>query len=284
MAACADSNWMTPPVTRELRQFRSTHGPAGQRTEPRAERSLGGSGLKMGSIDSISPRTRSTASCPIPPIRQRSPRALYPPCSPIGRTALGRHTRRRRQRAPEPRCARPAPLLSHRPFTRTANSTVNLLLQDSEGTVWASTDGGIAAIDPRSFAVRTLGSRRVLQYQTIGLPLAPAPRLGNCCSAARGPHSHQTSRVGAMDLSPTARDNQRAPRRPARAAGRLNETGSAAPLTIAPEGNSLSVEFAALDFSAPEQNQYAYRLDGLIGTGSGRPASASGRLHKLTPG
>jgi diguanylate cyclase (GGDEF)-like protein len=45
-------------------------------------------------------------------------------------------------------------------------------------------------------------------------------------------------------------------------AGRLNATGSAVPLTIAPEGNSLSVEFAALDFSAPEQNQYAYRLDG----------------------
>jgi diguanylate cyclase (GGDEF)-like protein len=33
-------------------------------------------------------------------------------------------------------------------------------------------------------------------------------------------------------------------------------------IDIYPQANSLSVEFAALDFSAPEQNQYAYRLDG----------------------
>jgi diguanylate cyclase (GGDEF)-like protein len=34
------------------------------------------------------------------------------------------------------------------------------------------------------------------------------------------------------------------------------------PLTVNPGANSLAVEFAALDYSAPERNRYAYRLDG----------------------
>jgi diguanylate cyclase (GGDEF)-like protein len=35
-----------------------------------------------------------------------------------------------------------------------------------------------------------------------------------------------------------------------------------APLTLSPDANSIAVEFAALDYSAPEHNHYAYRLDG----------------------
>jgi len=34
------------------------------------------------------------------------------------------------------------------------------------------------------------------------------------------------------------------------------------PLQITPATNSIAVEFSALDFSAPERNRYAYRLDG----------------------
>ena len=43
---------------------------------------------------------------------------------------------------------------------------------------------------------------------------------------------------------------------------RFNGTGSIEPLVVTPEANSVSVEFAALDYSAPERNHYAYRLDG----------------------
>jgi diguanylate cyclase (GGDEF)-like protein len=34
------------------------------------------------------------------------------------------------------------------------------------------------------------------------------------------------------------------------------------PLTLSPGTNSIAVEFAALDYSAPQRNRYAYRLDG----------------------
>src|SRR5438309_10887242 len=37
---------------------------------------------------------------------------------------------------------------------------------------------------------------------------------------------------------------------------------AAVPLRIAPGNNSLGVEFPALDYSAPERNRYAYKLEG----------------------
>lgn len=38
------------------------------------------------------------------------------------------------------------------------NSTIDTLLQDDAGLIWASTDNGIARIDPDSFAIRTIGA------------------------------------------------------------------------------------------------------------------------------
>ncbi len=51
------------------------------------------------------------------------------------------------------------------------------------------------------------------------------------------------------------------------AAGRYNtalptEKNTLAPVLIQPDGNSIAVEFAALDYSAPNRNQYAYKLLG----------------------
>ena len=42
----------------------------------------------------------------------------------------------------------------------------------------------------------------------------------------------------------------------------LNDDSAKQPLTVAADANSLSFEFAVLDFTAPEQNRYAHRLDG----------------------
>ena len=46
------------------------------------------------------------------------------------------------------------------------------------------------------------------------------------------------------------------------AASNLNSGQAASPLTVPPGANSIAVEFAALDYSAPQRNRYAYRLDG----------------------
>jgi diguanylate cyclase (GGDEF)-like protein len=143
------------------------------------------------------------------------------------------------------------------------NSNVNLLLQDSEGTIWASTDNGIAAIDPRSFAVRTLAEPEGVAISTYWLSSGARTAAGELLFGGAGgltvirpralvPWTYRPPLV----ITSVRLGGRLVP------VGRLNEAGSAVPLTIVPEGNSLSVEFAALDLSAPEQNQYAYRLDG----------------------
>jgi diguanylate cyclase (GGDEF)-like protein len=45
-------------------------------------------------------------------------------------------------------------------------------------------------------------------------------------------------------------------------AGPFNGMGAKSTVTLTPDANSLAVEFAALDFTAPERNRHAYRLDG----------------------
>jgi diguanylate cyclase (GGDEF)-like protein len=143
------------------------------------------------------------------------------------------------------------------------NTTVNLLLQDSEGTIWASTDNGIVSIDPRSFAVRTLGEPEGVAISTYWLASGARTTAGELLFGGAGGLTVIRPRalVRWTYRPPLVITSVRLGGRPV-PAGPLEETGSAPPLTIAPEGNSLSVEFAALDFSAPEQNQYAYRLDG----------------------
>jgi hypothetical protein len=46
------------------------------------------------------------------------------------------------------------------------------------------------------------------------------------------------------------------------AQNRFNSGSSAEPLVITPGTNRFAVKFSALDYTAPERNRYAYRLDG----------------------
>src|SRR3981081_3909065 len=44
--------------------------------------------------------------------------------------------------------------------------------------------------------------------------------------------------------------------------GLVSRGDASNPLKITPSANSIAVEFAALDYSAPDRNRYAYHLDG----------------------
>jgi diguanylate cyclase (GGDEF)-like protein len=65
----------------------------------------------------------------------------------------------------------------------------------------------------------------------------------------------------------------------------FNGAGSTAPLMITPDANSLAVEFSALDFTSPERNHYAFRLDGFdknwVDTDSSRRLAS---YNNLPPG
>jgi len=140
---------------------------------------------------------------------------------------------------------------------------IEKLLPDREGRIWASADGGLVVIDPQTLAVRTLqraegvafpgywvgsgtvsGEGELVFGGAGGLSVVRPERLRNWDH--RPPVVITDLRVGGRVLpSP-----------------RFNLPEAVEPLAITPEANSLAVEFAALDYSAPERNRYAYRLEG----------------------
>jgi diguanylate cyclase (GGDEF)-like protein len=143
------------------------------------------------------------------------------------------------------------------------NNTVDQLLEDAHGRIWASTDDGIAVIDPDTLAIRVLqnpdgvailvhwapaGARtsagELLFGGAGGLTLIRPDRLEDW--SYRPPIVITNVRVGGKLIE----------------GSRFNTPLAAAPLTIVPDANSVAVEFAALDYSAPERNRYAYRLEG----------------------
>jgi diguanylate cyclase (GGDEF)-like protein len=137
---------------------------------------------------------------------------------------------------------------------------ISKLLVDARGMIWASTDHGLARIDPERLTARALQSPQgvvITSYWSNAGDITPGGELvfGGAGGLTivepeaisewqyRPPVAVTSVKVGGAERDPGAA-----------AAGRV--------LDIAPDANSLAVEFSALDFSAPELNRYAYRLQG----------------------
>ncbi|CAN7685874.1 response regulator [Pseudoduganella sp. LjRoot289] len=141
--------------------------------------------------------------------------------------------------------------------------TVNTILQDAQGRIWASTDDGIAIIDAEKFTVldilkRADGAMSGGYWANSGTVTAQGELLfgGVGGLTVLRPERYQPWRY----QPPVVVTAVRVAGKPV-VASHFNGAG-AAPLTIEPDANSFTVEFAALDYSAPEQNRYAYRLEG----------------------
>jgi len=140
---------------------------------------------------------------------------------------------------------------------------VDKLLQTADGQVWASTDDGLAVIDPENFNVRVLMRADGVAISTYwsnagALTLAGEPIFGGLGGLTvvrpellrrrefHPPLVVTDLRVGGTEVPAT----------------QINVPGYAGPIELVPGARSLQVEFSALDYSAPERNQYAYRLEG----------------------
>jgi signal transduction histidine kinase/FixJ family two-component response regulator/HPt (histidine-containing phosphotransfer) domain-containing protein len=142
---------------------------------------------------------------------------------------------------------------------------ISKLLVDRGGRIWASTLDGLAVIDADTFALRMLTRAEGVAIQRYwdnagdttpqgellfggvgGLTIVRPERLRSWTFEA--PIVITNIRLGDEQLN----------------ARLFNDAAAnAKPLTVSPDANSLAVEFAALDYSAPERNRYAYRLEGL---------------------
>ncbi len=139
------------------------------------------------------------------------------------------------------------------------NPSVDSLAVDRLGFVWAGTDNGLAMIDPNNFSIRRLqraDGLAITNFWNDSVAQTPTGELvfggiGGMVMVRPGAAAAWTYRPPVVITA-------------VRIGGETVKVPGkqAAPLVVAPAKNSLAVEFAALDFSLPGQNRYAYRLDG----------------------
>ena len=157
----------------------------------------------------------------------------------------------------EPRAADGKPKFTRLGIARGLNNdNADKLLEDSKHNIWVSTDDGLAVIDEQTLAIRTL-------RRAEGLPIS-SYWVGSGAATAQG--EMLFGGVGGLTVVRPSQLN-RWTYQPSVVTTDIRIGGksvidASVPLQIKPGANSIAVEFAALDYSAPERNRYAYRLDG----------------------
>ncbi len=136
------------------------------------------------------------------------------------------------------------------------NANISKIAEDGAGKIWASTDNGIVVIDPQNYAVRTL-------QQADGVAI---PSYWNNAGMKTAAGEILFGGIGGMTVIRPAqlRDWRYSP---PIAITDVHVNGKSLPpaaesLTITPDGNNFAIEFAALDYSAPDNNRFSYRLEG----------------------
>ena len=128
-------------------------------------------------------------------------------------------------------------------------------------SIWTSTDNGLAVIDPDTLAVRALRRAEGVSFATYWTGSAARTERGELMFGA----------LGGMTIVRPERLHPSSYRPPVvltevQVGGRTLQAGRFArgqePLVVPPDANSLTVEFAAVDYSGPERIRYAYRLEG----------------------
>ena len=163
------------------------------------------------------------------------------------------------------------------------NKSVDKLLADASGDIWASTDRGIARIDPSSFSVRAFGRGDGLAISDYWVSSGADSQGELLFGGTGGLTVVHPERVDPSRYHPPIVISSITIGRRTISSGLYN--GAGATLRIPAEARSFSVEFAALDYSEPDRNSYAYMLEGYdrdwVPTGSDNRRAA---YTNLAPG
>ena len=143
------------------------------------------------------------------------------------------------------------------------DANIDMLVADRRGRIWASTDNGMAVIDPDNFTVHPLRRADGVAVSSYWSGSGAVTAEGELLFGG----------VGAMTVvrperfqpweyhPPVVVTDVRVGDKPLLST-RFNEPDQNASVSVPADANSLSVEYAALDFTAPDQNHYAYWLEG----------------------
>lgn len=135
------------------------------------------------------------------------------------------------------------------------NLMINRFVIDDQGKVWASTDGGLAQIDPELMQAKPLLRAEGVNIDTYWAGSGNKTVGGDILfGGAGGVTVVRPNLMQATYRFPTVL--------PTHVQLGGSEVWPGSGLTIHPRANSMTLEFAALDYAAPERIQYAYRLDG----------------------
>ena len=145
------------------------------------------------------------------------------------------------------------------------SSNINKILQDRQGYIWVSTDDGLARIDPHDFSVHALQRADGVAIRTFWAGSGANTSHGELLFGGdSGLTVLRPELLKAWQYRPPLvlsevrimGQRQVLPRQHATRQGLLAQA-----MVLASDANGISVEFSALDYSAPEMNRYAYRLD-----------------------
>jgi diguanylate cyclase (GGDEF)-like protein len=139
-------------------------------------------------------------------------------------------------------------------------NSVDALLQDAEGNIWASTDGGLARIEPDTLAIRAyrIGQGVGIDGFLTG-DAATTPAGDLLFGGLNGlVVVHPTRLAPAIQAPPIVLTDVRAGGQSVAPSRSRLDPG----LMLGTRDRSLAVEFAALDFVDPQLRRYSYRLSG----------------------
>jgi diguanylate cyclase (GGDEF)-like protein len=141
---------------------------------------------------------------------------------------------------------------------------VNKLLEDSHGNIWVSTDNGLADIDGTTFKIRAMQKPQGVGMRTFWTNSGTKTADGDLLFGANGGLTVvRPDRMAPWTYQPPVVVTDARSGKTSFAAAALNRVGGmASPLQISSDQRGFKIEFAALDYSAPEHNRYAYRLQG----------------------
>lgn len=139
-------------------------------------------------------------------------------------------------------------------------NSVDMLLMDGKGMVWASTDDGLAQVDPETLAVRAYRAEQGVGIRGYWIGAGTVAAGGELIFGGIGGisvvHPDRAVTAGApahLNITEAPVGGQPVP------AGALQ---SGQPLQIDSRDRSLLIEFSALDFADPGHDRYSYRLVG----------------------
>ena len=158
----------------------------------------------------------------------------------------------------------------HRSFRRMTsaeglpNDNIDSMMTDANGRIWVATDNGIAVVDPSTFQVRLLHRTEGVSIAAYWLGSGMVTNTGEIVfgGAGGGLTVIRSATLRPWDYHPPIVVTEATIGGVHIAPGRFDRGLAAPELVVHPEANSLSVEFAALDYSAPERNRYQYQLEG----------------------